>query len=273
VKAVKLAIFLSAMLVTSVGLTAADKSAAADKSKDKEKAGSKVADSGSFGIFLNGKRVGTETFNITETVNGERRPDYSTATSEIKFDDGRFKATQTAEMQVSAKGELRSYIWRSTVPQKEESSVELKDQLLVEHILPADQKKVDVPHMLPAATVILDDNFFSQREVLLWWYLATGCRRQDNALLCGTGKFVILVPRQHVSGNATMELLGQEKVTVKGSERELNKISLETNGPQSLTWLNDQGHEDSTQWVLWVDDQYKIIKMTVAGSNVEVVRD
>lgn len=266
-KVVKLAILLSAVLATSLCLSAAD------KTKEKEKANSKVADSGSFGIFMNGKRVGTETFSITQTLNGERRPDYSTATSEIKFDDGRFKATQTAEMQVSAKGELRSYSWHSTVPQKEESSVEPKDQLLVEHIMPADQKKLDVPHMLPLSTVILDDNFFSQREILLWWYLAN-CRRQDNALLCGTGKFVILVPRQHVSGNATMELMGQEKIMVRGAERELNKVRLDTSGPQSLTWLHDQGGEsEATQWVLWVDDQYRVIKMTVAGSNVEVVRD
>ncbi|MBZ5505517.1 MAG: hypothetical protein LAO78_08525 [Acidobacteriia bacterium] len=267
-KAVKLVILLSTVLATSICLNAAD------KVKEKEKPGSKVADSGSFGIFLNGKRVGTETFNITETMTGERRPDYSTATSEIKFDDGRFKAIQTAEMQISANGELRSYSWHATVPQKEEASVEPKDQLLVEHITPADQKKMDVQHMLPLSTVILDDNFFSQREVLLWWYLSKGCRRQDNALLCGTGKFVILVPRQHVSGNATLELLGQEKVMVKGIERDLNKVKLDTNGPQSLTWLNDQSREaDATQWVLWVDDHYRIIKMTVAGSDVEVVRD
>jgi hypothetical protein len=265
---VKLAILLSAVLATSVCLSAAD------KTKEKEKGSSKVADSGSFGIFFNGKRVGTETFNITETLNGEHHPEYSTATSEIKFDDGRFKATQTAEMQVSATGQLRSYNWHATVPQKEESSVEPKDQLLVEHIIPADQKKVDLQHMLPLSTVILDDNFFSQREILLWWYLATGCKRQDNGLLCGTGKFIILVPRQHVSGNATLELVGQDKVMVKGIERELNKIKLDTNGPQSLTWLNDQGHEsDAAQWVLWVDDQYRVIKMTVAGSNVEVIRD
>lgn len=264
-KVVKLAILLSAVLAMQVCLSAADKT--------KEKSGSKVADSGSFGIYMNGKRVGTETFNITETLNGERRPEYSTATSEIKFDDGRFKATQTAEMQVSAKGELRSYSWHSTVPQREESSVEPKDQLLVEHILPADQKKLDVQHVLPISTVILDDNFFSQREVLLWWYLATGCRRQENALLCGTGKFVILVPRQHVSGNATLELLARDKVMVKGVEVELNKVKLDTSGPQSLTWLNESHESDATQWVLWVDDQYRIIKMTVAGSNIEVVRD
>jgi len=177
-------------------------------------------------------------------------------------------------MQVSARGELRSYNWHATVPQKEEASVEPKDQLLVEHIMPADQKKLDVQHMLPLSTVILDDNFFSQREVLLWWYLANGCRRQDNGLLCAIGKFVVLVPRQHASGNATLELMGQGKVMVKGVERELNKVKLDMSGPQTLTWLNDQSRDsDSAQWVLWVDDQYRVIKMTVAGTNVEVVRD
>jgi hypothetical protein len=266
VKAFKLVILLGALCTSSVASQAAD--------KPKEKSSSHVADSGSFGIYVNGKRVGTEKFNITETVDNASRPEFSTATSEIKFDDGRFKADQTAEMQISAKGELRSYTWRATVPQKEEASVEPKDQLLVEHIVPADQKKVDVQHMLPLSTVILDDNFFSQREVLLWWYLASGCKRQNNDLMCGTGRFVILVPRQHASGNATLELVGQDKVMVKGAERELNKVKLETNGPQSLTWMNDPSREsDSTQWVLWVDDQYKVIKMTVAGSNVEVVRD
>jgi hypothetical protein len=266
VKAVKLAILLSAVLAASMFLNASD--------KPKEKGTPKVADSGSFGIFMNGKRVGTETFNITEMLDAAHHPEYSTANSEIKFDDGTFKATQTAAMQVSARGELQSYNWHATVPLKEEASVEPKDELLVEHIVPADQKKMDLPHVLPASTVILDDNFFSQREVLLWWYLATGCKRQNNALVCGTGKFVILVPHQHISGNATMELMGPEKVTFKGSERELNKVKLETTGPQSLAWLNDQGHEsDATQWILWVDDQYKIVKMTVPGSNVEVLRD
>jgi hypothetical protein len=269
VKAVKLATLLFAVLAAQVSLSAADKTA----DKAKEKAGAKVADSGSFGIYVNGKRVGTETFNITETLNSQQLLDYSTATSEIKFDDGRFKATQTAEMQVSAKGELRSYVWRATVPQKEEASVMPKDQLLVEHIIPADQKKLDVQHVLPLSTVILDDNFFSQREILLWWYLAN-CRRQGDALLCDARKFVILVPHQHVSGNATLELMGQEKIMVKGAERELNKVKLDTNGPQSLTWLNDQSREsEAAQWVLWVDDQYRVIKMTVAGSNVEVIRD
>ena len=77
-KAVK-AILVAATLAASLGLNAADKI----KDKDKDKPGSKVADSGSFGVFLNGKRVGTETFNITETLDGQKHLEYSTANAEI----------------------------------------------------------------------------------------------------------------------------------------------------------------------------------------------
>lgn len=240
------------ILFISVLLTAFCLSAS-DKDKDKDKKTAKVVDSGSFGIFLNGKRVGTETFNI------EQRTDFSVATSQIKVDDGNIKADQTAEMQINPKGELVSYTWHATVPQKEESTVEPKDQLLMEHITLADQKKHDVPHVLPISTVILDDNFFSQRELLVWRYLATGClRKKDEGLICGPSHFGTLVPHQHTAGEAVMELLGNEKLMIKGVERELNKIKLDADG---------------VQWLLWVSDDFKVVKMAVAANNVEIVRD
>jgi hypothetical protein len=252
---------LAAVLLATTWLSAGDKNKPADKQE------TKVVDSGSFGIYADGKRIGTETFKI------EQRPDFSIATAEIKVDDGKSKFTQTSEMQVAPNGELRSYIWRSIVPVKEESSVEAKDQLLVEHVVPADQKKLDVPHILPLSTVILDDNFFSHREILLWRYLATGCVRKSDRFTCGPGYFVgILVPRQHQAGNATMELVGQEKVTIKGVVLELNKVVLKVGDPQRLVVMN-QKEPDSGQWLLWVDDQYKVMKIAVSGTNIEVVRD
>jgi hypothetical protein len=212
-----------------------------------------VWDSGSFGIFINGKRIGTETFNI------EQRPDMNIATSEIKVDDGNTQAKQTAEMQVTPNGELRSYVWRALSPQKEEASVEPKDQLLVEHLAPADQKKMDVPHILPVNTVILDDNFFSQRELLVLRYLATGCAwKPDKGRVCGPSHFGILIPHQHVASDAVIDLVGHDKIAVKGQQVETNKFKLETDG---------------TTWLIWVSEDFKILKMTVPASNVEVVRD
>ncbi len=253
---------VSAMLLAANALIAGD--------KDKQPAGKlepRVVDSGSFGIYLDGKRVGTETFKI------EQRSEYSIVTAQLKVDDGKTQAEQTAEMQVNPNGDLRSYTWRSTVPVHEEASVEPNDQLLMEHLVPADQKKIDLPHILPLSTSILDDNFFSQREVLVWRYLATACAVQNNRLSCGPGNYGVLVPQQHSAYNATVELQGLEKVQVKaGDQRQLNKIVLKTADPQRLVVMNTDKGADP-EWVIWVDDQYKVIKISIPGSRVEVIRD
>ncbi|MGE5323117.1 MAG: hypothetical protein ACM3SW_09660 [Actinomycetota bacterium] len=242
-------IFVAACLVACL----ASISVAGDQ-KDKKAGGSKVWDSGSFGIFVNGRRVGTEKFTIEQ-----KNTNVSVADSEITVDDGHSKITQTAEMRVAPNGDLLSYVWKALSPQKEQSTVEPKDQLLVEHVMPADQKKMDVPYVLPASTVILDDNFFSHRELLVWRYLATGCVMKPNeGRMCGPTHFGILVPHQHTSASATMELTGREQINVKGRQQELNKFKIESDG---------------VVWNLWVSDDYKVIKMSVPSSNVEVVRD
>lgn len=240
-------IFLVLALLTATALLGKDQ-------KEKKSAGGKVWDSGSFGIFMNGKRIGTEKFTIEQ-----RTPDLSVADSEITVDDGHSRVTQTAQMQITGKGDLLSYVWKGLTPQKEQSDVEPKDQLLVEHVIPANQKKMDVPHVLPPSTVILDDNFFSHRELLVWRYLATGCVVKPNeGRMCAPSRFGILVPHQHLSASATMELTGREKITVKGQEQDLNKLKIDSDG---------------VVWNLWVSDDYKVIKMTVPSGNVEVVRD
>ena len=337
---VKMMVLLAAFL-TATALSAGDK-----KDNPSSKNEPRVVDSGSFGIFVGGKRVGTETFNV------EQMADYSVIKAEIKVDDGQSKAVQSSEMQIKPNGDLRSYTWRSSLPQKEEDFVEPGDQLMIEHVVPADQKKVDLPHALPPSTVILDDNFFSQREILLWRYLATGCKapqillesaangglvrnsntvtaktrmahrysvgdpiqvagtadpgfsgvfrvasildnmhftylqtgpnaatgdgqvsRPGENLVCAPGTFGFLIPRQHLAGNATIELLGPERIMVKGAMVELNKVSLKTGGPQGMTMMTSTKDMEIQQWLLWVDDHYKVMKMAVTGSNIEAVRD
>jgi hypothetical protein len=57
-----------------------------------------------------------------------------------------------------------------------------------------------------------------------------------------------------------VELAGREKVTIRGTERELLRLNL-------------KGEEFS--WVLWVDekDQFKLMRVLIAADNTEVVRD
>lgn len=257
----KKSIVLLVLLLTAAGVFGADK----DRDKEKEKK-SQVVDSGVFDIFLNGKRIGAEKFSI------EQQAGQGVVTAEITVDDGTSKAEQSSELRVGNDGNIKLYKWRSTVPTKEESTIEPDQELLVEHLTTGEQKKRDVPYVLPISTVILDDNFFSQRELLIWRYLATGCitmpqpapgqpKPTDVHLQCGPAQFGILVPHQHAAGSSRVELVARDKITVKGTERELNKFKVDIDG---------------VQWLIWVDDaeaNYKVIRMSIPTSNIDVWRE
>jgi hypothetical protein len=57
-----------------------------------------------------------------------------------------------------------------------------------------------------------------------------------------------------------MELVGREKVTIRGTERELLRLNL---------------LGESFSWALWVDDkdQFKLVRVLITDANTEVVRD
>jgi len=74
-----------------------------------------------------------------------------------------------------------------------------------------------------------------------------GLPRQDNSLLCASQ---VRDPRPAPARlrQRHSRAAWQDKVMVKGSERELNKIKAETNGPQSAHLLNDQSLKLTRQW-------------------------
>ena len=67
----------------------------------KEPAGQMV-DSGSFGVFMNGKRVATETFSIQQSGGG------STTNAQVK-EEGGSGASQSSELQVTSAGAVVRY--------------------------------------------------------------------------------------------------------------------------------------------------------------------
>src|SRR5258708_33987113 len=72
------------------------------KEKEKEHEGKNV-DSGTFGVFQNGHRVGTETFSIYQTSYG------SVINSEFKTEKAPTQDLQTSEMKLTVNGEVRRY--------------------------------------------------------------------------------------------------------------------------------------------------------------------
>src|SRR5215469_5810704 len=87
------------LLTMAVGAAAGDK-------KDKPKpAAPDTIDSGSFGVFMKGERVVTETFSIHQQ-NG-----VSIIKSQLKQTSGSDTSSQKSELEITASGELLRYEW------------------------------------------------------------------------------------------------------------------------------------------------------------------
>jgi hypothetical protein len=218
----------------------------------------KQIDSGSFGVFQNGHRVGTETFSIYETNTG------SVVESEFKTENAPTQADQTSVMQLTVKGDVRRYEWKEISPGSSESTVTPNDDFLMQkwRTDPTEKEK-EKTYLLPVSTSILDDYFFIHREVLAWKLLGMVCKQDKGTLQCQPKQrtqFATMNPHQQSSAPLAAEVIGREKVNLKSGPQELIK----------LEFTNDSG-----TWQLWVDDhdQFKVQRMTVLGDNTEVIRD
>jgi hypothetical protein len=225
---------------------------AGDK-KDKPKAPDNMVDSGSFGVFVRGQRVVTETFSVQQE-NG-----ISTVKSHLQETDAS-AAGQRSELQMTSGGELVRYEWNDG---GSSLIVTPKDEFLIEKITPsASSKSVDQPFLLPNTSAILDNNFFIHREVLAWRYLSANCHPEGGDQKCQQGglEFGVLVPQDRTSMRVRMELVGPEKIKINGTDRELLRLNL---------------MGESFSWALWVDpkDRFKLMRVLVAADNTEVLRD
>jgi hypothetical protein len=238
---------IACLLLLPLMAVASDKD---NKSKDGQ-----MVDSGTLGVFINGHRVATETFSIQQTGAG------SVITSEFKTDEGE-KSVQNSQLQLTPNGEIRKYEWKELSPGKAQATVAPTNDFLMERIRKGtEDKPEEQPFLLPASTNILDDYFFVHREVLIWRYLATACRQEKGDVQCPAGQktqFGALNPHQRTSLPLSVEFTGRDKITIRGTERELNKFILRSEGGD---------------WTMWLDNQFKLQKILIPSDSTEVVRD
>lgn len=244
-----LALILASSLAALAGAYATDK----DK-KDKPKPEDKQAvDSGSFGVFIKGQRVATETFRIVQQ-NGA-----STVTSQLKGVAS--SDSQKSELAISSSGELMHYEW-SQASGGSLSVFPENDFLKEKTTPPSGGKAAEQAFLLPSTSPILDNNFFIHREVLAWKYLNGVCQAAGSDTKCRQepADFGVLVPQDRFSMSVRLELGGKEKITIRGAERELLRLSL--NG-------------EDLQWNLWVDDHdhFKLIRVAIPADDTVVDRD
>ena len=223
---------------------------------DRKEASGQMVDSGSLGVFMNGRRIATETFSIQQNANG------SVVTSQFKTEEGVDKSAQTSELQLTSSGDIRKYEWKELSPGKAQATVAPSNDYLMEHVTSGpNEKPEDQPFLLPASTSVLDDYVFIHREVLVWRYLATTCKQNKGAVQCPANQktqFGAMNPHQRTSLPLSVEFSGRDKVNIRGAEHELNKFILRSEGGD---------------WTMWLDDQFKLQRILIASDNTEVVRD
>lgn len=227
---------------------------AGDK-KDKSKpAPIQAIDSGSFGIFIKGQRVATETFHI------EQQDTISVIKSQLKEISGGNSTSQRSELSMTSSGDLLRYEWSQASGAS--LSVVPENDFLKEIIMASPTAKPSPqPFLMPNSTPILDNNFFIHREILIWKYLAVAPCKDDNGhRQCQSSDFGVLVPQDHISMPIRIELVGKEKITIRGKERELLRLNLSG---------------EDLQWNLWVDDNdhFKLIRVAIPADNTVVDRD
>jgi hypothetical protein len=228
---------------------------AAEPKKDKKRSKEPVelVDSGSFGVFVNGRRVATESFTI------EKRPSMSVVSSQFTVEDGS-NAAHSAELQLAPNGDMREYRWKEIRPGKAENIVRYAESFITQQVaLRPEDKPRDLVYMLPAATQVLDDYFFSHLEVLLWRYMGAGCDIPRGTCELKKTQFGIFVPRRETPFVAAMEYRGKERVVLRGTEVQLAKFALVIEGEEWSLWMQDQG--------------MKLMRVYIPGSKTEVVRD
>jgi hypothetical protein len=226
---------------------------AGDKKDKAQPKGPQQVDGGTFGVFVKGQRVVTETFSVQQD-NG-----ISLVKSQLK-ETGSASSGQRSELQMTSSGELVRYEWSDG---SGSLVVMPNNEFMLEKITTAaSAKPIEKPFLMPSTSAILDNNFFILRELLAWRYLAADCHTDSGPLKCQQGpvEFGVLVPQDQTSMRVRMELVGREKVTIRGAERELLRLNL---------------LGESFSWVLWVDDkdQFKLMRVLIADASTEVVRD
>lgn len=244
--ALRWAIAIAFVLATFLTAGASDK-----KTQNKPQ----TVDSGTFGIFVKGERVANETFTI------QQENETSVIKSQLKEIVGADPASQKSDLEITPTGALLRYEWSQASGGS--LTVFPDNEFLKERITPPGASKpAEQAFLLPNTSAILDNNFFVHREILIWRFLAADCTPENGSLKCqkDPGDFGVLIPQDRTSMHVRLELVGNEKVAIRGAERELLRLNLKG---------------ENFNWALWVDDKdhFKLIRVSIPADNTEVVRD
>lgn len=214
----------------------------------------KLVDSGTFAVFQNGRRMATETFSIRQF------PAYNVTTSEVHAESSQAKGMleEKSKLTLLPNGSLKHYEMEQTSPIHRTLTVVPSQNILLMHS-DVNGKKKDYPFFLTPADFILDDYFFSSREVLLWRYMATSCKPLPEGEGCTLirRRYPVLIPQRRTSSEVYIRFKGYDDMPLNGRPQHLRHFEMNPDGPV---------------WNLWLNTEEKLMRISIPAENVEVLR-
>jgi hypothetical protein len=199
-----------------------------------------MPDKGKFRDMVNGRRVGSEEFDIASDGQGW----VAHATAEIKADNG--PATHiTSLLRLRADGTPLHYEWSTEGPKTASSTVDFDSgTATIQLQIPGKHPYTQQLFFKTPRVAILDDNLYYQYAILASLYDWSKKGPQDIS---------VLIPQELTPGSITMEALGPED-----------------SGGKSLSRL--RVHSQDLDLTLYFDAG-RLVRISVPSSNAEIVRE
>lgn len=198
-----------------------------------------TADKGTFQILLNGKAVGKEEFEISESPSGWT----ASGTTDIQAPDSA-PARVTATLELQRDGTPVRYEWKMDGEKKASSTVEFQGSGATVELRLGEARPYTQSFSFSSPRIaVLDNNFYHHYEVLALLY---------DWQKKGAQSLPVLVPQELTPGTVTVEALGEQtdngkKVDAMRVKTEDLEVDLFFEGP-------------------------RLVRLVVPSSNAEVVR-
>jgi hypothetical protein len=212
-----------------------------------------IVDSGEFSVVVSGKKVASENFTMQQGAEG------SSVNSRLTFDNGTTKAQQESELELAADGAIRKYTWQEKQPGKARLVAEPQDKtFIIVHLKESDvATSKDTTHPLDfTMTSIVDDNFYSHVQVLLWRYFAMSCTTTQQCKF-EEQRLPVFVPHQEMAQTFTISFEGTDTLRLKTGKAEVGKYRVQTEGGEMHVWMLGT----------------KMVKLLMPAASIEVTRE
>ncbi len=202
------------------------------------------AERATFSILSEGRKIGTEKFEIAPVASGWE------ATGEIQLElPGGPRVTETSSLRLDPNFQPTSYERRQKSPKPGSVSVQFgKTETTLTSTTEAGTE-TQVFFLPGSPLAVLDTNFF--HHYALWL-------RQYDPARSGPQHFNVFVPQEATPGTISLELQGLEKQTV-------GKISVELNHFRAVT--------EDVKIEIWATPEGAIYRLSIPQANLEIIRE